>query len=374
MKIAINATIVEPTSSGLGIYTVNVVKKLARLYPDIVVYTSAPEIFGENGIELHRIPNAVRPSKGFKGHITRVLWSQRKLPRELRISGASVLLSPTPLEGLLRAPVPQVLIVHDLLPLRYPESYRRQTYYFRYVLPFMLNRAACIIAVSKTTKDEIVNNFGLDAERIRIIQNGCDHLTFRPHGHNKVSLPQGVRVPYLLYVGNLFPHKNLIRLLEAFALIAERLDHQLVIVGQKDPRYYPGLEHRARSLGIYERVLFLDYVQSEMLPKLYGLADWFILPSLYEGFGMTPVESMACGTPVLVSKTPALEETVGEAGIYFNAEDSSDLSQKIFDSCTGIISRQQMSSKGLQRAARFTWEKTASELLEVLKKANGSFE
>lgn len=370
MKIAVNATIVDPASSGLGIYTINLTRELIQLHKEIIVYTSTPEFFAYDGIEVHGVRTTVRPSRGFRGHISRVVWSQMELPKHLRASAASVLLSPTPLEGLLRSSVPQVLVIHDLLPLRYPDLYPRQKYYFRYVVPRLIARSRCVVAVSETTKREIISRYGISGERVTVVHNGCDHKRFYPAEVQTKRLPERINLPYLLYVGNLFPHKNLHRLLDAFALIAGNITHQLVLVGSRDPRYYPGLVAKARLLGIEERVCFLDYVPSDSLPNLYRQADWFILPSLFEGFGMTAIEAMACGTPVIVSNTAALEETVGDAGVYVNPVDSSDIAKKILSACHDASLRCEMRGRSIKRASRYTWSTTAQKMLDVLKEAS----
>jgi len=370
MKIGINATIVDPLSSGLGIYTINIVRELARLHLDIAVYTSASDFFKEDGVEVHEVTGAVRASRGFRGHLTRLLWSQTDLPRQLRNANVSVLLSPTPLEGVLRSPVPQVLVVHDILPIRFPGRYPRQRHYFRYVFPRLLRNAVRVVAVSKTTREEILNTFRVDPEKIAVIYNGCDHERFNLNSQQGGSLSKGVKEPFFLYVGNLFPHKNIQRLLTAFASISKRIKHQLVVVGSKDPRYYPTLRQMAISLGIKDRVCFLDYVQSAQLPNLYRHAHWLILPSLFEGFGMPPIEAMACGTPVILSRTPALEETVGDAGVYFDPTDCSDMSEKILNACLNENQRHEARRKGLERAAQYSWERTARQLLQVLNQAN----
>ena len=372
MKIGINATIVDPSSSGLGVYAINVIRELALLHPPILVYTSAPELVKNNGVDVHEVSDAVRASRGFRGHVARVLWAHLSFPKRLREAQVSVLLSPTPLEAVLNSPVPQVLVVHDILPLRFPDSYPRQKYYYRTVVPRLLNRSARIVAVSNTTKEEVVTAYGIAPERVEVVYNGCDHNRFNQIEAGKSSLPDEVREPYLLYVGNLFPHKNLHRLLEAFALVAGELAHQLVIVGYRDPRFYPSLHAAACSLGIKTRVIFLDYVPSEMLPPLYRRADWLILPSLFEGFGMPPIEAMACGTPVLVSRTAALEETVGEAGIFFDPLNARDMGDKIFEACSDSGKRQQFRELGVKKGAVFTWKKTANELLQLLKEAENN--
>jgi len=372
MKIAINATIVDPASSGLGMYALNVTRELARLHSEVVVYTSTPELFHQNGLVIEVVTGNVRAMRGFKGHVSRVLWSQFSLPRRLSACDASVLLSPTPLEGVLRSPIPQVLIIHDLLPLRYPESYKRQTHYFRYIVPILIRHSRRVIAVSNSTKTDLIKYFGVNPDSVIVIPNGVDADRFSPNAARSSPAVGASGAPYLLYVGNLFPHKNLERLLMAFASVSSRIPHDLLIVGSKDPRYYPALQQKAASLGVQHRVKFLGYAFGEDLPGLYRHADWFVLPSLFEGFGMTALEAMACGTPTLLSKTPALEETAGDAAVYFDPASVAEMAEKISTACLERGLRDRVREKALARVRHFSWTRTAREILNVLEVASNS--
>ncbi len=372
MKIAINATIVDPESSGLGIYALNVTRELARLHSELVVYTSTPELFHQNGIVIEVVTSNVRAMRGFKGHISRVLWSQFTLPSRLSACDASVLLSPTPLEGVMRSPIPQVLIIHDLLPLRYPESYRRQTHYFRYIVPILIKHSRRVIAVSNATKADLIKYFGVTPDSVNVIPNGVDATRFSPNAACSGPAVRASDAPYLLYVGNLFPHKNLERLLMAFAGVSARIPHDLLIVGSKDPRYYPALQQKVAALGLEHRVKFLGYVSGEDLPGLYRHADWFVLPSLFEGFGMTALEAMGCGTPSLLSKTPALEETAGDAAIYFDPANVAEMAEKISAVCLDQGLRDRIREKAIARVKHFSWSRTAREILNVLEVASNS--
>lgn len=365
MRIVVNASIVDHVISGLGVYSVNLLRELHTLHNDLVVYTSCPESCEVDPEKVRKISRSVQPSGGQEGHFRRIIWTQFVLPLRLLADKASLLLSPLP-EGMLFPCVPQVVIIHDVLPLHFPEEYPRQQYYFRYWVPRLLRKSRVIVADSEHTKGDLMRCYGIDTDRICVIPAGYDKTQYRPGIEMEAVKRKYALTSYLLYVGNLLPHKNLRRLLQAFGRIAGRMAFQLVIAGKKDPRYYPALEAEVEALDLRHRVLFLDYVLTEELPILYAGAEFLIFPSLYEGFGLPPLEAMACGTPVIVSNVSSLPEVVGDAALLFNPYDVEEMARAM----TRVLSEKGLSdsmrSKGLERAKQFSWESTAKNLLHVL--------
>jgi glycosyltransferase involved in cell wall biosynthesis len=368
VRIAINASIVDPFLSGLGIYTVSLTRELAALHKDIVVYTADAERCGVPPARCRRVSRGVQPRWGGMGHLRRLLWLQTALPLRLVLDRAAVLLSPVP-EGLLLPLVPQVVVVHDVLPLRFPQEYPRQQHYFRHLVPAVLRRARAVIAVSDSTKRDLVACYGLAPATIHVVPNGCDGQRFHPGIAPEAVARKYQLGAYLLYVGNLLPHKNLPTLLRAFAAVAGRVPHRLVIAGKKDPRYYPSLQAMAGALGLAERVLFLDYVPAEELPALYAGAAACILPSLYEGFGLPVLEAMACGTPVIAARRGALCEVAGEAAAWVEPSDAEAMAHAIEAVLQDPGLRRSLRAKGLQRAAAFSWRRTATMVLAILERA-----
>lgn len=365
MRIAVNASIVDPIVSGLGVYAVNVIRELYQLHDDLVVYTSCPEVLGVNSSKVRRISPKVQPLRGRTGHFQRLVWIQTSLPFRLLADQAAILFSPLP-EGMLFPLVPQVVVVHDILPLHFLEEYPRQQHYFRAFVPMILRRSQVIIAVSERTKQDIGDTYGIGADRIRVVPNGVDRSRYRTGIDPAGSKRKYGLEAYLLYVGNLLPHKNLPRLLEAFALVAERFPHRLVIAGKKDPRYAPALEGKVKALGLEEKVSFLDYVPSEELPALYAGADLFILPSLYEGFGLPVLEAMACGTPVIASRAGSIPEVAADAALLIDPYDVQELAGAIEAVLGDPGTREMMRRRGLEQAERFNWRRTALMLLGIL--------
>lgn len=366
MRIAINASIVDPILSGLGIYTVHLLQEIAKRHDDLVVYTSCPEVCGVHATEYRRISPRVQPAQGRRGHLQRIAWVQTALPLRLLADRGTVLFCPLP-EGMLLPSVPQVVVVHDVLPLRFKDEYPRQQYYFRHLVPAILKRSCAVIAVSETTKRDIMAFYRTESSAVHVVPGGHDQDRYRA-GIPPQEIKEKYRLgTYLLYVGNLLPHKNLQNLLRAFGLIAHQIPHMLVIAGKKDPRYYPSLEAEARALGILDRVSFLDYVAHEELPALYAGADVFVLPSLYEGFGLPVLEAMACGTPVIASQAGSIPEVTGDAAALVDPHDISGIAHMITTILADHGRRDAMRRKGPEQAERFTWGRAAETILGLLR-------
>src|ERR1700730_15067300 len=229
-SIAVNASIVGPAPSGLGQYALGLVRALDRLREGLVVYASCPEAFSGLRVTLRPTSPLTRPELGVRGHVARLLWCQTALRTRLGLERPGVLLNTLP-EGVLRCRVPQVTVVHDLIPLAFPREYPRQQVYFRRLVPAILRESRAVIAVSEATRREVLAAYGLRPERVHAIPNGYDHAEVVPVG----PATDDGGVPYVLYVGNLLPHKNLPRLTEAVAHVARQSPVRLVIAGSGTP-------------------------------------------------------------------------------------------------------------------------------------------
>jgi glycosyltransferase involved in cell wall biosynthesis len=275
------------------------------------------------------------------------------------IEQPSVLLNTLP-EGVLRCRVPQVTVVHDLIPLAFPREYPRQQFYFRRLVPAILRESRAVIAVSEATRREVLAAYGLRPERVHAIPNGYDHAAFVPVG----PATNDGGVPYVLFVGNLLPHKNLPRLTEAVAHVARQSPVRLVIAGSGTPRRVGELRRLADRVGV--QLELTPYVSQRALPSLYRGARLVAMPSLAEGFGLPALEAMACGTPVVVGKTSAMPEVVGDAGLLVDPEDTGAIADAILRLLTQDPLRKELIAQGLARAKEFSWERTARQVLTVL--------
>jgi glycosyltransferase involved in cell wall biosynthesis len=313
---------------------------------------------------LKRKPDTVRtvqPPEAMKGSLLGHLWEQAVLPLEAR---GRLLWSPAS-----TGPVcvrNQVVTVHDIAPLDCPEGYspgfrRWYGYQWRYLLP----RARAIISVSEFTKRRLIEIFGLTADSIHVTPLGVDHDRFFPQApaqvealRRKLGLPEN----FAVFVGALSARKNIVRLLEAWAQCQQAGFH-LVIAGGGGPNHVlagtnaPALPPNAHLLG---------RIDDADLPTLLTAAGVFVYPSIYEGFGLPPLEAMACGTPCLVANATAIPEVTADAALRVDPVDVSDIARGLSKLLGDAALRQQLGAKGLQHAAGFTWDKTAAKTYGVL--------
>ncbi len=231
-----------------------------------------------------------------------------------------------------------------------------------------IKRASHIIAVSQNTREDLIKYLKIPIDRITVIYPGVDHSIFRPYDTKVLD------EPYILYVGSERPRKNLGRLFEAFAELKTEFPG-LKLVKAGDPGRYKRFREDAMrkldGLGITRDVIFVDYASELELAYYYSSAALLAYPSLYEGFGLPPLEAMACGCPVVTTNTSSLPEVVGEAGIMVNPYDTDSLAQAMRQVLTRSELRDDMVRKGLEQAKRFSWEKTARQTMEVYEKVGG---
>jgi len=367
VRIGISAPIVEPHPTGVGVYSVNLVNELAKLHDDLLVYTSYPAAFKIAPTKVRRVSPLTRPERGLSGFLSRMIWMQSSLPVRTLVDHASVVLS-TGSEGTLLPPVPQVVTVHDITPLLLPglHPHASELIFFRYFLPRVLRRSRAVIAVSQSTKRAIVNFYHLPAEKVHVIYEGYDPQFYHPYPDSRaVTRTYGLE-QYIYYSGNILPHKNIARLIRAFRLIASKVPHQLALQGKLDSTYAAELKTLVRELDLEGKVVFLGYVPMNHLPYLYSGATVFVIVSLSEGFGLPPLEAMACGTPVVASRVTSLPEVVGDAGILVDPNDTEQIAEALLRVIEHPALRTELSQKAVKQAASFSWSTAARQTLEVL--------
>jgi glycosyltransferase involved in cell wall biosynthesis len=232
-----------------------------------------------------------------------------------------------------------------------------------------IKRASHIIAVSQNTKRDLVNYLNISEGKITVIYNGVDHSIFKPYNIKPLDKP------YILYFGSERPRKNLGRLFEAFAKLKKEFPElKLVKAGAsgRSEKYRKDTINKLDSLGITQQVIFVDHVPEIDLAHYCSAATLLAYPSLYEGFGLPPLEAMACGCPVVTSNTSSLPEVVGEAGIMVNPYDTDSLAQAMREVLTNSKLRDGMVIKGLEQAKKFSWDRAAMETQAVYEKIGGT--
>jgi glycosyltransferase involved in cell wall biosynthesis len=362
-RIAINASVVGDRPTGLGVYALHLITALDELGERLTVLTSRPEGITAPHAIMRRITKAVRPEHGRLGHFTRLLWSQSGLRLHTRRDRPRLLLNLMP-EGVLAPRLPQVTVVHDLLPLLYPAEYPRQQYYFRYFVPGVLRYSNAVIVISESTRRDLLHFYRqVPAEKVHVVLSGYDARWFPP----EVDDGAVANEPYALYVGNIMPHKNLLRLVDAFADATRRIPGRLVIRGRGKARNVRALQARIAARDLWPRVDWQPYANIRELSRLYQRAHMLLLPSLHEGFGLTALEAMACGTPVVASNTSSLPEVVGDAALFVDPYQTTTIADAIERLFGDDRLAKELSERGRARARLFSWEKTGRAVQRVLR-------
>ena len=373
MRIGIDARTLSGRFTGDRTYWRSLIEGLAAIDTanEYILYLRAP-IEGE--------PPAVGPNftwREIKSPSRDAIWMQTAFPAAMKRDRIDVAHTQynTPLFGM---PCPIVTTIADVHWMEHPEHFpARDLANMRRFLPGSLRRACRVIADSESTRRDILRHYKLHIapEKVEMI-----HLAPGSHFHPPAEGQESARkaandkyglkgLPYILSVGVLQPRKNLRLLLDAFALAVlgpSALPHALVIVGKRGWGNTE-LDERLKAVPpkVRDRIIFTGYVADEDLPLLYGGADVFCYPSIYEGFGLPPLEAMACGTPVIVSHSSSLPEVVGDAGILLPASNSEPWARAMEKMASDPKARGRWSERGIERAASFNWETTAKKTIAV---------
>jgi glycosyltransferase involved in cell wall biosynthesis len=363
MKIGIDASRLQVTQrTGTEQYSWEVIEALGRLdrRNHYLLYTNGlPTILPPlpPNFELRSIPFPR-------------LWTHLRLSAEMAWRSPDLLFVPAHVLPLW-SPKRAVVTIHDLGYLHYPEAHPvARRLYLRVSTRWNALRATHIIADSAATSRDIVTHCGVPRSKISVVHLGVGER-FKPitdPAHlQQVASDYGITTPYLLYVGTIQPRKNLERLIEAWAAYqpGARQDLTLVIAGKRG-WLTDAIERRVHQLGIADRVHFTGYVADEDLPALLSGALAYLLPSLFEGFGLPVLEAQACGTPVLTSSTSSLPEVAGDAAVYVDPHDVASIRDGIARVCEDRELREQLRAAGLRRTADWSWTNTARETLRVL--------
>ncbi len=368
MTVALMARSLRPPLTGIGRYTLNLARSLSELLsPGSVTLYVTRDSVGHNGIGCERA-SAPLPTPH---ELLRGLWEQTLVPLDVRRRGIQVYHSPN-YSLPLALPCTSVVTVHDLAFLDPRFHKLRMRFYLRVLTQMSLRRADHVIAVSEHTKQELEARFPHVAGRISVVHPGLDPaFSSPPDGASIQSFRQrvGQTKPYILFVGAIEPRKNLPRLIRAFELaMAETgLHHDLVLCGPLGWRHGPTIQ-ALRSSRLSHRIRQVGYIPDDDLLLWYAGADLFVYPSLYEGFGLPPLEAMATGTPVVTSDSSSLPEVVGDA--------AAAVSPTSVDAIAGAMQRvltdrdfaDKLRALGPQRAMEFTWKEAASRTVDIYRR------
>ena len=346
-SLIVNLSVLSKRPTGISVYAKNLISEMSSL---------EPKLFSAENIGFGLSSDA-----GWKGHARRLWWVQSYLRNYYHSTGASLIFSPLP-EAPLFSKCRYIVTVHDIIPLRFPQYFSSHLLaYFRYYVRQVVTQAQHIVCDSVSTAQDLTDFYNVPASKITPILLAYNHLHFKPYS--------GDTKKYFLYLGRPDPHKNLSRLIQAFQRVSQKNPSlELWIVGPTDKRYTPSLAAQAESMGVSEKIRFLNYIDYDQLPQLIGCAIALVFPSLWEGFGLPPLEAMACGTPVITSNLASLPEVVGDAAILIDPYNSDDLANAMGMLANDSKLRNTLRIAGLERVQQFSWRKTGQQTVEVLKK------
>ncbi|MDP8909562.1 MAG: glycosyltransferase family 4 protein [Chloroflexota bacterium] len=300
----------------------------------------------------------------------RIPWEQAVLPVQAQRQRLDVLHGPLHVLPWLGG-VPGVITVHDLAYVHFPERVpRSRRLYLTVGTRRSVGQARRVIAISTSTADDLRRWLGLPTRRIDVIPLAPAEDVQPVSGETLAAFRRdnGVTIPYVLCVGTLEPRKNLPRLLHAFAAIADDVPHQLILVGPEG--WLTGELHATLAdLRLGDRVRLTGFVDDRNLGAWYSGADLFVFPSLYEGFGLPPLEAMRCGAPVVTSNVSSLPEVVGDAAVTVDPQDVQGLATAMREVLTDRGRADELRARGVARAAEFSWARTARETLAVYRDA-----
>lgn len=301
----------------------------------------------------------------------RRLWTQIALPFDLFFHWPRPKVFFTPSHYAPRfSPVPSAISIMDLSFIHFPELFKKSDLYqLVNWTKYSLKKASVVFSISRASKNDIIEVYKVPENKLVVTYPGVKPIS---NFTRSASSGQAFQISnrnmghYILFVGTLQPRKNITRLVEAFSKIKpNHPDLKLVIVGKKGWQYGEILES-PKKFAVSKSVEFLDFVKDEELGRFYKNALCFVLPSLYEGFGLPVLEAMKYGCPVLISNVSSLPEAGGDAALYFDPQSPDDIAEKLEKVISNPKLRQEMKKKGFEQVKKFSWEKTAKETLKVL--------
>jgi len=362
IPLIINATQVTEKMSGLGIVAKNISEGIIKNWDTGTIYTQY-DCFKDINLnwKIKKVRFVQRDS-------VRITWVQTILP--FLIPKNAIFYCPN-IESPAFIPNKSVIVVHDLIPLQLPEMHSvKIKMYYKNIFPIILKKASYIICISESTKKHLLKFYPqTDVNKIKIIYNGYNRNLFNTNiGQTEIDkFKQDNNLKkYILYVGRISVTKNLMTLIKGFEKILNETNEDLVIVGKNESNNIEKILDYVKKNNFGDRVKYISFLNDRDLAIAYKGAEIFVLPSFYEGFGLPVIESMACGTPVIVSNTDTLLEVAKDYGMSFETNDYEDLSQKMISLLKDDSLRTFFKQKSLERSSHFDWSKSISGTLELL--------
>lgn len=364
MKIAIAAIL--GTIGGPRTYAYNLIKAISTIDKEneyIILTDKTEDLNGIDEIQKIRI--------SFPSPYTRIFWDHLQVPLYLKRYGVDLYHNTKNVLPLFTR-TKSVVTIHDMAPFLFPQSFTAmQRAYLKFHFRHAAKKAKKVITVSERSRMDIINILGVNETKVVSITNGVSDGFCKINDTERL---EAFRVKYrlskniILCVSTLQPRKNIDVAIRAFSQLKrqKKIPHQLVIVGRMGWLWKDTMR-LVSELNLQGEVLFIGAVEDKELPLFYNLAEVFLNPSSYEGFGLTCLEAMACGTPVIATNVSSFPEVVGDAGILVSPRSVEELAQAVFDVLYNNSLRDELIKKGLERVKKFSWAQTAEKTLDVYK-------
>jgi glycosyltransferase involved in cell wall biosynthesis len=372
VRIGISTSVIQNGRTGIARYVLSLVRELLHFNRDhqfmLFVLKNDRDIFqfAEEGMKVEIVPER------FRSPIKNLLWHQFHLPRLVKKHRIDVLHVPTYRRLLWPKPCATVGTIHDLAQFQIKGKYdSARMFYGRSIVPYLAKRQDHIIAISERTAKDITQFLNISQNQLSVVYNGLEHEIFFPGFYDtakKVTEERfGITGEFFLYVSRLeHPGKNHIRLIEAFTQFKmETRSHWKLVFAGSDWHGSQMIHEAIAHSPFRKDICCLGFVNEKDLPTLYRSAEVLVYPSLFEGFGLPPIEAMACGCPVLCSPRGALSEILGEAAEYINPEDVFGIKLKMMVLATRRKYREHLRERGIVRAKQFSWKKCAKETMDI---------
>lgn len=377
MKILIDASGIVNETTGVGQYSLQLLKALSEIDDKNEYFVVLQKMLKDTHL-IYNLENkhnfslikgntsAVGPKKQF--------YYYKLLRRDcFNFDLLHSLNSELPLYGNVKT----VVTIHDLKYIKYPHFFNDfsiiKSRYLKYTMKKGAEKANKIIAISQSTKKDIINLLGIEREKTKVIYEASNlELYFQKNyniSNDKILKKYSIKKPYFLYVGEKRPHKNLEGLIKAFAIFKEKYDKwntHLIIVGKRYSSYNKYMT-KVESLGVAKNLIFTGFIFDEYLKALYSEAEILLLVSFYEGFGIPILEAMECGTPVITSNVSSMPEVAGDAAILINPYNIQEIVEKMNNIMNSSILKKQLIESGFKRVKQFSWITTARQTLKVYK-------
>jgi glycosyltransferase involved in cell wall biosynthesis len=371
MKIGISTSVIQRGKTGIAHYLFALLDQIRRINEEhefvLFVLEQDVPLFGflEDSMQIVTVPEKSQPA------VANILWHQTELPKLCRAHQLNAIHVPSYRRLLYSAPCPRIGTIHDLAPFHLQGKYDwARMLYGRYAVRLLAQRQEQIIAVSHTTARDISRFFQVPERRIEVIYNGLNHERFHPRkSEQDEALLQQLKLdaPYFLYVARLeHPGKNHVRLIEAFNQFkSERKSNHLLVLGGADWHGAEAIHQAAERSPFTKDIRRVGYISDQQLPALYRGATAMCYPSLFEGFGMPPVEAMACGCPVVCSDRGSLAEIAAPAACVIDPESIPQIAEAL--KCVAFDSRftDSLRKSGLRHATQFNWRVAAEKTLSI---------